>query len=75
MCVQVNIHIKYLFVIASLKKDFLFCMTIIYPSCIYIEKKYCTFLVFTCYERKKTLFLLVHCTKVTFFSSCILDEN
>lgn len=68
---------KYLFVIASLKKDFRFCI-IIYPSCIYIEKKYCTFLVFTCYERKKTaLFLLVQCTEVTFsfFSSCTLEKK
>lgn len=46
---------------------------------LYQEKKYCTFLVFTSYERKKktALFLLVHCTEVTFsfFSSCTLEKK
>lgn len=64
---------KYLFVIASLKRlsVLYYYLSFMY---LYIEKKYCTFLVFTCNERKKTaLILLVHCTDVTFFSSCILE--
>ena len=66
---------KYLFVIASLKR---LSVLYYYLSFMYLyrEKILYFFSIYLLWKKKKkTTLFLVHCTEVTFFSSCILEEN